>query len=347
MKILSTLIVILFLNILSSYAQAIDVVTGLNDPKRLYINGNDLYFSQPTEVFKIDITQSSPTPVSVVSGFASATGLAMDGTILYIAEFFEGRISRIDVSDPTATSEVFVSGLDTPNVLMISGDYLYYSDNNSDIVARIDLRSTDPVPEVIADFNFNFTPIGLAFDENILYMGQAGSGRVSKIDINNVTTPIDVVVGLNRPIGICLAGNKIFMAELNANKISTKDLSQGGNTATDFVTGLNGPTDVALSGSTLYIVEGAGNKISKVENALGINEVNLKNNITLFPNPTNDFIQISNINSSVPYTIYNIYGSKVANGIMKPNENISVEYLAAGVYIFKTEDSGAMKFVKN
>ncbi len=181
MKTFFTLVAVLFLSLLSINAQTIDVVTGLNRPKRMLIIGNDLYFSESTEVFKIDITDSSPVPVSVVSGLVSANGLAMDGNILYIAEFDLGRISKIDVSDPSATLETFVSGLGMPNFLKISENFLYYSDNLGTSLARIDLTSPTPSPEVIFQPTVRSNPSGMAFQGNILYFAQNVANSVSKM----------------------------------------------------------------------------------------------------------------------------------------------------------------------
>ncbi len=172
MKTFYNFIAILFLGILSMNAQTIDVVTGLNNPSRLLLNGNDLYFSTPSEVFKIDITESSPTPVSVVSGLTTATGMAIGGNTLYIAEFNAGRISKIDLTDPVPTLETVISGLNTPNCLYLEGNTMYYSDNNSQIVAKFDVTEANPSTTLVASSAINFNPIGLALQGNNLYMGQ-------------------------------------------------------------------------------------------------------------------------------------------------------------------------------
>ncbi len=155
------------------------------------------------------------------------------------------------------------------------------------------------------------------------------------------------MVGVNRPIGIRIAGNNLYITERNDNKISVKDLTSGATTATDLVTGLNLPLDIELAGTTLYILEGGANKISKVENILGIENALLKNSRKLFPNPAENFIQISNMDIAAPYTIYTVEGLKVMQGILEPNKIINVEALATGVYLLRTEEGTAMKFIKN
>lgn len=347
MKNLYFLISILLLSCAPVQAQLIDVVTGISNPARLLLNGNDLYYSTTTDIFKIDITQSSPTPILVVDGLNGAIGMAMGGNTLYFAEFSGGRISKIDVTDPVPVVETVISGLNTPNGLFLSGNTMYFSDNNSDIVARFDVTDPNPIYEVVATSNFNFNPIGLALQGDILYMGQAQPNRISKVDVTSgVTQPTDVVVGVNRPLGIRIAGNNLLITEYLGNKISIKDLTDGSSTAMDLITGVNGPLDIEVAGSTIFILEKGTNKISKVENVLGLDEVSLKNKITLYPNPAHSVIQISNLETSLTYSIYNLIGAKMMDGTMLPNESINVEGLATGVYIFKTQDGKTMKFVK-
>jgi len=348
MRNLYLLISILLLSSVPVQAQLIDVVTGISNPARLFLNGNDLYYSTTSEIFKVDITQSSPTPILVVDGLNGAVGMAIGGNTLYFTEFNLGRISKINITDPTPTVETVIAGLNTPANLFLSGNTMYFSDNNSDIVAKFDVTDPNPIPIIVATSTFNFNPSGLALQGNILYMGQGQANRVSKVDVTSgVTQPTDVVVGVNRPLGIRVIGNNLIIAEYIGNKVSIKDLTDGSNTAVDLVTGVNGPLDIEVAGSTIFILEKGTNKISKVENILGLDQVSLKTIITLYPNPALSVIQISNLETTLTYSIYNLVGAKIMDGTMQPNEIINVETLATGVYIFKTQDGKTMKFVKN
>ncbi len=155
------------------------------------------------------------------------------------------------------------------------------------------------------------------------------------------------MVGLDRPTGICLAGNLLFISEYFGNKISTKDISDGGTTATDLVTGLNGPSDVAISGRTLYITETDAHKIVKIENVLGIDEVALPNNIKLFPNPSSDFMEVSNLLEASDYIIYSINGSEVGKGTLAPKSRINITTLANGTYFLRMDNGTTIKFIKD
>lgn len=79
--------------------------------------------------------------------------------------------------------------------------------------------------------------------------------------------------------------------------------------------------------------------INIYEPTIGTQENTSTNQIVVFPNPTSDFISISNISSDLKnweISITNMYGQKVRNGIGYDNasmNNIDVSYLPNGIYI--------------
>jgi len=326
-------------------AQTTDVVTGINDVVRILLDGNNLYYSDDNSVRRVDITESAPTPELVIDGLISPAGLAVNGNDLYVAEFSAGRISVIDMSSETPTREDFVTGLNTPNFLLLDGNFLYYSDNNDNVVARFDITAATPTAELIATSNVNFSPLGMSIQGNILYMAQGLSNRVSKVDVTSgIIQPEDVVTSVNRPIGIQVRDNILYVSEFLDDKISFKDLSTSGPLTIDLVTGLLGPTDIAINDTTIFIIEKDENKISKIENVLGLAE-NVTENFSVYPNPTTNIINISNLTEDSPYSIYDVTGKVVAKGIVSPLESIDVSALTSGNYMLQLNNT-SIKFIK-
>jgi hypothetical protein len=72
----------------------------------------------------------------------------------------------------------------------------------------------------------------------------------------------------------------------------------------------------------------------------------INNAITLYPNPSNDFIQISGLSQSEVYTIYNVLGVKINNGIISDNEKFNIQNYSNGIYFMKLENGVKLKFVK-
>jgi hypothetical protein len=62
-----------------------------------------------------------------------------------------------------------------------------------------------------------------------------------------------------------------------------------------------------------------------------------KTEISIFPNPCSNFIQIKNSTSDVGYSLVNELGQICMNGRLKPNDKIDVSSLPSGLYFFRTD----------
>lgn len=327
-------------------AQLTDVVTGLNSPQRLLLDGNTLYFTDANSIQKIDITVSSPTPEVVIAGLATPEGMALEGNDLYVAEFGAGRISKIDLSVPTPIREDFATGLNTPNFLLLDGNFLYYSDNNSDVVARFDITSTTPTAEVVATSVINFNPTGLAISGDILYMAQGNANRISTVDVTSGnTSPTGLVAGLSRPLGMRIVKDVIYVTEFTGNEITSYDLNGNPPMLANVVSGVLEPRDIALNSTTLFIIEGGADKISKIENILGVSEES-EPTIALFPNPASNYLKIAGLTEPSAFTIYTVQGSELWSGITGPLDEIDIARLSSGTYFIRIEQMPAITFIK-
>lgn len=71
--------------------------------------------------------------------------------------------------------------------------------------------------------------------------------------------------------------------------------------------------------------------------------------ISIYPNPSSDFINISNNNLNIKNVqIYNIIGKKVADVSFQNNETIKIDIsnLSKGIYLVGTDNNRTAKFVK-
>lgn len=79
---------------------------------------------------------------------------------------------------------------------------------------------------------------------------------------------------------------------------------------------------------------------------LSIDEQTPNSTITLFPNPSSDFIQISGLSAIENYRIYNVIGTEIINGITTNNEKINIQNINSGLYFLKFENGNTIKFLK-
>lgn len=68
--------------------------------------------------------------------------------------------------------------------------------------------------------------------------------------------------------------------------------------------------------------------------------------INISPNPSRSFIQISGLENSEYYRIYNILGKEIAKGYVSNNETINIQNLKNGLYLLKVNNMHSKKFLK-
>ena len=92
---------------------------------------------------------------------------------------------------------------------------------------------------------------------------------------------------------------------------------------------------------------GGGFKYKRSTNATtGTVETIKKTKISLFPNPTTNFIQVNGLTQIESYEICDIVGSKVKHGFTANNEKINVTDLKKGFYLIKFENGTTVRFCK-
>ncbi len=94
-------------------------------------------------------------------------------------------------------------------------------------------------------------------------------------------------------------------------------------------------------------MQGQVTNISTIDTSmLTDKDVDLKTEIKIYPNPTNSYISLSGLRAAKNYTIYNVLGKKVAQGIVRNNNKTNVKFLDKGLYLLKIENRGIVKFIK-
>jgi len=148
-------------------------------------------------------------------------------------------------------------------------------------------------------------------------------------------------MGIGSWIEISINGNKQYRYTLNGEGYTSQNsgaeiFGLGNSTTIDYVkiTWLSGVEDILYnisSNQKLHIIEGSTLSASKDE----------KDNIVLFPNPSNGKVKIHTNLNSYKITLYNILGSRILNrDNLKNNTNLDLTYLESGIYFIKIISSG-------
>lgn len=181
--------IILFFNYGNLVAQTTNVVTGLDKPEALVLDGNDLYIAEygSHKISKIDIAATSPTPTDVVTGLNRPRGIVLNGNDLYIAEFSGNKISKIDITATTPTPTDVVTGLSNPYTILLNGNDLYIAEFGAHKISKIDITATTPTPTDIVT-GLVGSPRGMIIKENDLYIAKYDGNKITKFTLPTLST---------------------------------------------------------------------------------------------------------------------------------------------------------------
>ncbi|MFB9107730.1 LamG-like jellyroll fold domain-containing protein [Flavobacterium gyeonganense] len=70
------------------------------------------------------------------------------------------------------------------------------------------------------------------------------------------------------------------------------------------------------------------------------------NSLQLYPNPSSDFIQVSELTQTGSYKIYTVSGTEVKTGTVDSSTKINIQSLTNGAYFLKLNSGNTLKFIK-
>ena len=79
---------------------------------------------------------------------------------------------------------------------------------------------------------------------------------------------------------------------------------------------------------------------------LGVTDYASIENISIYPNPTEDYIRFSGLNNPQEYIIYDFLGKEIIKGTINKNEKVDVKRLKSGIYFILTETGKRIKFIR-
>ncbi len=121
---------------------------------------------------------------------------------------------------------------------------------------------------------------------------------------------------------------------------------------------LNGPMVLHIISEDIYIditftswsSNGTGGGFSytrSTDSSLSVDDFDNKNAIKVFPNPSHSSIQVTGFIAPEKYKLFDITGTKLQEGKLPPDKNISIENLQSGLYFIRFEEGQVIPFIKN
>jgi hypothetical protein len=315
------------------------------------------------------------TPTDVITGLDRPFGLSLNGSMLYIVDAGEGsgstipgRILMYDIDSGTGNpTELYELPFDSrsPRGILFNDDNLYFSDINTNKIYVTNLLTTVNFQEFSDLSNDGAGPVGMEIDGTTMYVAGRDSNIIYKIsDIDTFSgSPlipsgfIDFTSILGQwegPEFLSLNGSILYISGRDANQVGSADLSQANpNTSLTNITSATSPGQVRPynngTSDNLYIAE--DNYVSFFD--LGTLSVSDNNafpkqiKLNVFPNPTSSEISIMGLTSRQNYSIYNLLGKLIKKGAVSNGEKITVNELSNGVYLLKLDDnSSVLRIIK-
>lgn len=347
----STLTILFLLVCSASFGQITELVVGMTDPGRMVLNSTHLYYTDDNSVYRLSITQADAVPELLASGFSNANGVALDGDILYIAEFADSKVFMLNINS-TPFEVVEFSNANKPNFLLWHDSSLYFSSNTrtSRYVGRFDApreHKSSTLLAAIAAPSTTFVPFGIAvYNPTTLYIANAGSNT---IDVINPTTkditPQLFLSGFEKPFGLRIYKNILYITEVDGGKISSIDLTAPNPVRTELYSDINDPIDIEVNEMGIFVMNENPNRIILLKNTLSFNEFE-KPELKLHPNPSGEYLNVTNIVNTTGFVIYDTFGKIVSKGMLEPNSKIEIKKLATGIYFLHLKNNGPIKFIK-
>lgn len=84
-----------------------------------------------------------------------------------------------------------------------------------------------------------------------------------------------------------------------------------------------------------------------VSGTLATQEVKIKHNeLSVYPNPAIEFIQVSGVGKHQKYTVYNSIGNHITEGNISEKEKIDTHHFVSGVYFLKLGNGKSVQFIR-
>lgn len=137
--------------------------------------------------------------------FSSLSGIAFDGTWLWVADNPSGVVVKIDLATNVVVATVAVGY--NPFALAFGGGYLWVANFSSNSVSKINMASNT----VVAEVSVGSQPRGLAAaTATFLWVANSGNNTVSKVDVG-ANTVVATIAVTNQPSGIAVIGNFVWV----------------------------------------------------------------------------------------------------------------------------------------
>jgi len=284
------------------YLDGVSGIALFKGPWGIVSDGTTLYVTDESN-YAVRAIQISNGSVSTVAGtpgtqgqtdaspgtsatFEAPTGIATDGTFLYVVDYYN-NIRKIAIASPHAVTTLtglgvsspgFVDGdrntakFNSPTGIATDGTNLYVADSGNNAIRQV-VISTGYVTTLAGGTLGNVdgtglaarfsSPTGVATDGTNLYIADEQNHAVRKLVLSTgvVSTLAGSANGLFYPIGVATDGVNVYVSENQTSVILRIRIADGAVTTTDDLSGISNIVPIngiALDASHLFFSSNGG-----------------------------------------------------------------------------------------
>ncbi|WP_412476227.1 T9SS type A sorting domain-containing protein [Flavobacterium sp. TBRC 19031] len=361
--------VVIFLHssyLLSQNNQPIVVASGLPQGVTSFdFHNQDIYFTITNNqhiIGKVNSSNNNQMYEVINNNVYTPFGLTVNQDILYFSEVIPERISRINLNQTNLQTESLIVGFEGngPKNLKVYDNNLYFSQFIMNI-NKVPLNNFNAQPQLVTTWlphQFDFIKEG-----NFLYTTTFGNEMFSAVVKIDLTQPLgsqpEIIVEILEPVSLAKIGQYLFVST-NDHKIYRVNLNQLNlepelfYQPNDEVSYLGG--NIKAHNNELYFsyneadftTETISGKIMKfTENQLNNPDANFNIPVSLYPNPSSDYIEVRTNNEITINSIevYDLLGRKCLNTTLI-NNKIDINQLIPGVYTLNMHTTDGLTISK-
>ncbi len=300
------------------------------------------------KIYTIDLDDTNYTPNILLSGVDGPEDIEYKDNILYISLNSNNssldKVIKIDITETNPSPIEITNSIPNPNGLTIYNNKLYVSSGEN--IYTLDLSIANPTPFLlIDDLSTVFGTVGLCVWNNYLYVTDTWDDQLVRYDLNTTNPSKEIIFNSFTGKGLTVKENKIYST---GSAVPTKIYEIDPINETYSILGESSIAtgwDIVTDENSIFISNLEGGEVIMYNfDELSITELELLKTI-IYPNPTNDYIQLKNSENIQNIELYDLNG-KLAKKVKVQNNKFDIRNLKSGIYLLKSNEIFIGKIVK-
>jgi len=316
-----------------------------NELEALNVTNNlqlETLLANENQISQIDLTQN--TQLKEINFYANNLSdiNLQSNSLIEIARLSQNELQSLDVSGLSHLEYLLASQNNLQTIDVSNCTNLFYLEVSGNQLSNIDLSTCSNLYYFYAHFNL-FTQIDVSQNTNLGRFECMGN-QLTQINLQNNPKLYWVNFSSNQLTELDLHNNNLLRyVYVNDNQLQQFDFRNGNNTIVEDFDATNNPdlTCIYVDDAT-YATENWSNidaqtKFVETESdceALAIDE-NTNSELSIYPNPAQDFLQINSDTNIEKIQIYNLQGQLVKT--QKATTTIDISTLPKGVFLIKIQ----------